>query len=355
MALYDGNQLPENPTSTFQLLVSLLYALMMTFYMSLGGFAAWATNKQLAHSPCDKACEGCTTIGQLQHPTHYASDLVHKHNAITRGLLAFIPAVFSLAHLYTSSLHSSTLYSAGNVIFAALLGYSAFFMGKTLHQLVGDADRMDTTKAVYESLYMFASTYDRLCRHDPPNKPDGIFYEMEQARTPDEAAGRKPSSPAWQSPWVLLNNFLAVAAQDDARVWAMFSAWMCRFQMSNLTMGLPSTDTMRREVWDFLVWPAWLKALLPEWARHTCDDARHKVWLTNVGLAYWLYSQNKTVRTITGSMVVQQGIMDEMLLAGCRSHQLFYTASGYLRTLSDHVVKNLRAVAEEKHVVFMTK
>jgi hypothetical protein len=164
MALYDGNQLPESPTSTFQLLVSLMYALMMTFYMSMGGFAAWASNRQLAHSPCGKEADAssCATMGQLQHPTHYMSDLLHKHNAISRGLLAFIPAVFSLAHLYTSSLHSSTLYSAGNVIFAALLGYSAFFMGKTLQQLVADADRMDTTKAVYESLYMLSSTFDRL-------------------------------------------------------------------------------------------------------------------------------------------------------------------------------------------------
>lgn len=354
MTLYDGNQLPENPTSTFQLLVSLLYALMMTFYMSLGGFAAWATHKQLAHSPCDKACEGCPTIGQLQHPTHYASDLVHKHNAITRGLLAFIPAVFSLVHLYTSSLHSSTLYSAGNVIFAALLGYSAFFMGKTLHQLVADANRMDTTKAVYESLYMLASTYDRLCRHDLPDKSgvDSIFHTIKQAQKPDR---HTPSGPAWQSPWVLFNNFLAVAAQDDARVWALFSAWLRRFQMSNLTMGLPSTDTMRREVWEFLIWPAWLKTLLPKGARHTCTDTRHEMRLTSVGFAYWLYSQNKTVRTITGSMVVQQGIMDEMVLAGCRSHQLFYTAAGYLRTLSDHVVNNLRAVAAEKDFVFLTK
>jgi hypothetical protein len=215
MALYDGNQLPENPTSVFQLVVSLMYTLMMLFNMSMGGFAAWATQKRLLSKG-----GGSLASGQSQHPTHYMSDLVHKRNTICRGLLAFIPAVFSLAHLYTSSLHSSRMYSAGNVVFAALLGYSAFFMGKTLQQLVVESDRMDTTKAVYESLYMLANGYDRLRRHKPQT-PDnaatapveGIFDHVEDARSPSEG---KKARPAGQQPWVLFNVFLAIAAQDDA-------------------------------------------------------------------------------------------------------------------------------------------
>lgn len=216
--LYDGNQLPENPTSNFQLLVSVLYTLMMTFYMSLGAFAAWATQKRLAPSATgDDSC-ACSTAGLLQHPTHYMSDLVHKRNSICRGLLAFIPAAYSLAHLYTSSLHSSSLYSAGNVIFAALLGYSAFFMGKTLQTLVSDSDRMDTTKAVYESLYMLASACDQLSRR---NDDVNIFKVVVRSQPKDQSTLLQA---AWQQPRVLFNVFLALAVQDDARLWPMFTA-----------------------------------------------------------------------------------------------------------------------------------
>lgn len=50
MTVYDGNQLPETLTSNFQMLVSLVYTLMMAFYLSLGAFAAWATSRQLTRS-----------------------------------------------------------------------------------------------------------------------------------------------------------------------------------------------------------------------------------------------------------------------------------------------------------------
>lgn len=335
---HSGNQLPENPTSTFQLGVSLIYTLMVTFYMSLGGLAAWATQKRLTRNPNDKddSCT-CLGIGQLQHPTHYMSDLVHKRNAICRGLLAFIPATFSLAHLYTSSLHSSSLYSAGNVIFAALMGYSAFYTGKTLQQLIIDSDHMDTTKAVYESLYMLASTYDRLRRHKPRNnteeKPTGIFAKVEKALKP--AVGDPSPLPAWQDPWVLFNVFLAIGAQDDARIWPQFSAWLAKFQQSNLTVVVPHADSWIKEVWDLLLWPSWVRVLLHR--PGTLKDPNPPPWLTHVAYAYWLYSQDKSIRTITGSMVINQCISDEMQLAGCRSRHLYFTAVGYIDTLTDHV------------------
>lgn len=342
MALYDGNQLPENPTSNFQLAVSLLYTLMMAFYMSMGAFAAWASQKRLAHAPYEAgAAEGCAAAGQLQHPTHYMSDLVHKRNAICRGLLAFIPATYSLVHLYTNSLHASNVYSAGNVVYAALVGYSAFFVGKTLQQLVADSDHMDTTKAVYESLYMLSSAYDRLRLHQPVSGK-GIFTDLHDAQ---QANANTPSRfPAWRKPWVLFNVFLAIAAQDDGRLWPMFSVWLRRFQLSSLTVLLPASAMMRGEVWELLLWPAWLKMLLP-YPAGCLDFKKHQTWLTNTSYAYWLYSQDQSVRTITGSMV-HQGISDEMLMAGHRSDKLYFTAVAYISVLTQHVVGNLRDITQ---------
>lgn len=339
MVLYDGNQLPENPTSNFQLVVSLLYTLMMTFYMSMGGFAAWASQTRLAHAPYEVGADGCgcSATGQLQHPTHYMSKLVHKRNAVCRGLLAFIPATYSLVHLYTNSLHSSSIYSAGNIVFAALLGYSAFFLGKTLQQLVADSDHMDTTKAVYESLYMLGSAYDRLRRHKPRSGV-GIFATVEDAQASSHSDPHLPQQPAWRKPWVIFNVFLAIASQDDSRIWPMFSIWLRRLQLSSLTVALPGSATMRSEAWDLLLWPAWLKVLVPYCARFM--KFQHQTWLTHVSYAYWLYSQDQSVRTITGSMV-HQGIADEMLLAGYRSDKLYYTAAAYIKAITSHVVENL--------------
>lgn len=168
--MYDGNQLPENLTSNLQLVVSLVYTRMVAFFLSLGGFAAWATSKQLTRPQDAKGGDGTIqlAIGQSRHPTEYMRELVQKRNAIIRGLLAFIPLVFSLAHLYTSSLHRSTIYGTGQVVYGALVAFAALYMGKTLQQLVLDSDHMDTTKAVYESLYMLASAFDRLSMHKPP-------------------------------------------------------------------------------------------------------------------------------------------------------------------------------------------
>lgn len=349
MDLYDGNQLPENLTSNFQMLVSIWYTLMMVFFLSLGGFAAWATSHRLTRSSDEeKAADGPVqpAIGQSKHPSEYMSDLVRKRNAIVRGLLAFIPTAFSLAHLYTGSLHSSRNYGTGQVVYAALVAFAASYMGKTLQQLVLDSDHMDTTKAVYESLYMLASSFDRLSMHKPA-RIKGIFCKAQEA-LPEPGTGRG-SSPAWRSHWVLFNVFLAIGAQDDARIWPMFSVWLSRFQLSNFLVYVPKTDNLFREIWELCFWPTWWIALLPlravkslldslnEWRTVAPSDASSSRY--NVAYACWLFSQDKHVRTITGSMVVKQGMADEVTLAGCRSRKLYYAAEAYVSTLSAHVVE----------------
>lgn len=357
MSLYDGNQLPENPTSNFQLLVSMMYTLLMAFLLSLGGFAAWATSRRLRRSTNAQAEEGCecNSIGQSLNPTEYMHDLVQKRNAIVRGLLAFIPAVYSLAHLYANSLHSSANYSTGNIFFSALIAYSALYMGKTLQQLVADSDHMDTTKAVYESLYMLASTFDRLRLHPRPaaSTPSGgrsIFADVEDAMpTPDTGRG---STPTWRSPWVLFNVFLAIGAQDDARTWPTFSCWLGRFQLSSFMVFVPSRDSLWAEVLNLCILPAWIRAMLYGKHHHNndADDLQAKGIRQfvqagddeyRVGYAYWLYSQDKSIRTITGSMLVSDGVADEMALAGCRSGKLYYTAEAYMSALSKYVASSL--------------
>lgn len=345
--LYDGNQLPENPTSTFQLVVSMLYTLMVTFFFSMGGLAAWASSKRLT-APDD----GGSTTGQLQHPTHFMSDLVHKRNSICRGVLAFIPAAYSLAHLYTSSLHSSSLYSAGNVIFAALLAYSATYMGRILQTLVADSDRMDTTKAVYESLYMLASAFDRLCLHTPkkPINPDdkGIFAKVADAQPTN---GTKREQAAWQHPWVLFNVFLALAVQDDARLWPMFSTWIRKLRELALLVWVPADPSFWGEILDWCM-PTWAGQLT--WKGWNKCHEQSPVSPTHVAYAYWLYSQNQRIRTITGSMVVNNGIFDELKLAGYRSRELYYTAMAYIDTLTDHVCNQMKTVNDTK-LVFCTE
>lgn len=298
----------------------------------------------------------CPGIGESQHPTEYMRDLVVKRNAIVHGLIAFIPATFTLAHLYTSSLHSSNLYNAGNIFLSALLAYSALFMGKTLQQLVVDSDRMDTTKAVYESLYMLASAFDRLRLHKvtaPSHHlgPEGIFKGAQDAMPkPDTVKG---STPAWRSPWVLFNVFLAIAAQDDSRIWAMFSAWLWRFKHCNFMVFVPCTDSLLAELQEFIHLPSWWhwhvpvkvanlwKALFPNGGtanQKTPASTRDEY---RVAYAYWLFSQDKTVRTITGSMVTCSGVAQEMHLAGCRSGKLYHAAASYIKSMAAHVVSSL--------------
>jgi hypothetical protein len=140
MAIYDGNQLPESPTSQFQLGVSILYTVQVLLFMSYGAVAVLAATEQIST--------------ELQ-ATQYMRRLVRKHNAIVRGMIAFIPATFSLGHLYTSSLHNGSLYSASNAIYVILFAFATSYLGGAMQELVHNSTHMDTTKAVYEVLYLF--------------------------------------------------------------------------------------------------------------------------------------------------------------------------------------------------------
>lgn len=252
MGVYDGDQLPEQPTSQFQMAVSILYTLFVTVTLSIGGFAVLAAQQK----PDQEATANL-----------YMRILLLKHNAIAHGILAFIPATYSLTHLYTSSLHNGSLYSASNIFFVAVFGFAARYLGEALQALRDDSISMDTTKAVYECLYMLTRCYARLRLHSPP--PNGLAVLSGMPSTvggtrrtvrlkaaPAQAAAPAPalagaavnnstvkvqvdnlcskefaSAPrglAWLSPWVLLNVFLAVGCQDDSRLWVMFPKWSLR-------------------------------------------------------------------------------------------------------------------------------
>jgi hypothetical protein len=141
MAIYDGNQLPESPTSKFQMAVSVVYTLLVCMLMSYGAVGVLAAKDALS----------------LDMPaTQYMQRLVRKHNAVIRGVLGFIPATFSLTHLYTSSLHNGSLYSASNVFYVAIFGFAASYLGSALNELIANADQMNAIKAVYELLFFFS-------------------------------------------------------------------------------------------------------------------------------------------------------------------------------------------------------
>jgi fatty acid desaturase len=140
MAIYDGNQLPESPTSKFQMVVSVAYTLLAFGLMGYGALAVLAAQE---------------VISSELHATQYMRRLVRKRNAIVRGMLAFIPATFSLGHLYTSSMHNGSLYGASNVFYVAIFAFATSYLGGALKQVVADSSHMDTTKAVHEVLYFF--------------------------------------------------------------------------------------------------------------------------------------------------------------------------------------------------------
>lgn len=96
--------------------------------------------------------------------TQYMERLIRKHNAVAGGLLAFIPATYTLVHLYSSSLHNGSLYSASNVFYVAIFAFAAKYLGWALQQLVENATHMDTTKAGYECLYMLSRSCAKLSR-----------------------------------------------------------------------------------------------------------------------------------------------------------------------------------------------
>jgi hypothetical protein len=257
MGVYDGNQLPEQPTSKFQVAVSILYTLFVSATLSIGGFAVLAAQQK----PDQEATANL-----------YMRMLLVKHNAIAHGILAFIPATYSLTHLYTSSLHNGSLYSASNIFFVAVFGFAARYLGEALQALQDDSINIDTTKAVYECLYMLTRCYARLCPHSGgspngkvlSNMPSTVPAIRKTVRLEALETSSSPQAPAaapavvapapasedgstvavqvddlsseefarrglaWLSPWVLLNVFLAVGCQDDSRLWVMFPKWSLR-------------------------------------------------------------------------------------------------------------------------------
>jgi hypothetical protein len=201
---------------------------------------------------------------------------------------------------------------------------------------------------------MLASAFDRLSMHEPPansTKP-GIFQKAQEA-LPKPGTGRG-STPAWRSPWVLHNVFLSIGALDDARIWSMLSAWLSRFFLSSFLVYVPWHDTLWQEVWGFLF--TWWAALWPpdkstqEQTASVKGDDRQR----NVAYAYWLFSQDKHVRTITGSMVANQGVADEVTLAGCRCRNLYFAAKAYMSTLTEHVTTNLKEMGHIR-LTFITR
>jgi hypothetical protein len=140
MAIYSGNLLPVAPTSTFQMAVSVAYTLLVFLLLAHGAVAVFAAQE---------------AIGTDLQATKFMQRLVRKHIMVLRGFLAFIPATFSLGHIYTSSLHNGTLYSASNVFYAAIFAFATSYLGGALNEVVKDSVHMDTTKAVYETLFFF--------------------------------------------------------------------------------------------------------------------------------------------------------------------------------------------------------
>jgi hypothetical protein len=118
--------------------VSVVYTLLVFLLMGYGATAVLAAQNIIS--------------SELQ-AQEYMRRLVRKHNAVVRGMIAFIPATFSLTHLYTSSLHNGSLYSASNVLYLAVFGFATSYLGGAMQQVVADSNHMDSTKAVYELLY----------------------------------------------------------------------------------------------------------------------------------------------------------------------------------------------------------
>jgi hypothetical protein len=228
MALYDGNQLPESPTSTFQLVVSILYVLFICMLFVLGGIATF-----VAQQPIDS-----------ETPAHvYMKKLLSQHNAVARGLLAFVPAVYCLTHLITSTLHNGNLYSASNVVFVALFAFGAKYLGTAIVDIRQKGAHMDMFKAVYECLYMLNRSYAKLGEHKPV-KGTSIFNAMEGGQALpglDRAA-----MSVWCSPSTVFDVFLGIGCHDDSRLYIMFTTWIWRwwfrFSLFSLT-GTPPPPT----------------------------------------------------------------------------------------------------------------
>jgi hypothetical protein len=189
---YDGSLLPRLPASALQLVVSCLYTMFAFVIMGLGAFAVSAQQKLDMDLP----------------PNDFLQRLLWKHKALTLGMLAFIPATFSLVHLYTNSLHNFNLYNATNIVFAAVLSFGAKYLSEAMQQLVEECCHMDTLKAIYETLFMCCKRAE--CVSTCSQLP-GLHRSLQQ----------QPWA-TWEtttSDYVKHNVFAAPALQDDANFW----------------------------------------------------------------------------------------------------------------------------------------
>jgi hypothetical protein len=163
----------------------------------------------------------------------YMRLVLKKHNAVAHGILAFIPATYSLTHLYTNSLHNGSLYTASNIVYVAVFGFAAKYLGEALQALRDDAINLDTIKAVYECLFMLTRCCARLQQHVAVDGALSGSHQAAKQTMPthikdNDAVKHHPCNRAWECPSVLLNVFLALGTQDDSRLWVMLPAWSLR-------------------------------------------------------------------------------------------------------------------------------
>jgi hypothetical protein len=255
--VYDGSLLPSVPASQLQLLASLLYATFVLVVMGMGAFAVSAQQK----------------LDLDLRPHVFLHRLLLKRHALGLGILAFIPATFSLVHLFTSSLHNYNIYNATNIVFAAVLSYGAKYLSEAMQQCMEESTHMDTCKAVYETLYMCAYRAERVlgCKSFPQLKQQNQLL-----------ADVKPTESGYTQQEV----FAALALQDSRHYWAHFSR-----------QGL------------------------------------------------WLFSQNKSVRTYTGSTVITHRIHQSLNTASFTAQQLHAHADGFTTRLASRMATLLLAMS----------
>jgi hypothetical protein len=189
---YDGSILPHVPASILQLCVSCIYTTFVFAIMGLGAFAVSSQQKLDLDLP----------------PNVFMQRLLWKHHGLMLGMLAFIPATFSLVHLYTNSMHNYNLYSATNIVFAAVLSFGAKYLSGSMQQLVEESCHMDTLKAIYETLFMCCRRAKLVC--DCTHVPELHTKLHEQPWADQDTTG---------SPYVKQNVFAAPALQDEGHFW----------------------------------------------------------------------------------------------------------------------------------------
>lgn len=255
--IYDGSLLPLVPASTLQVFVSWLYATFVFVVMGMGAFAVSAQQKLDLDSP----------------PNIFMQRLLWKRHALGLGILAFIPATFSMVHLFTNSLHNFSIYNATNIVFVAVLSYGAKYLSEAMQQCMDESAHMDTYKAAYESLYMCANRAERVleCLSFPPLRR--------------------------------LNPLLT-----DAR-----------------TTGTPHVE---QEVF----------------AAPALQDRRH-YWANHNGCVMWLFCQDKSVRTYTGSTVITHRIHQGLNTASFTAQDLCAHADGFLTMLAGRMATLLLALS----------